>query len=201
MSALPTVFISYAHEGADRGTLKAFENLLHQASNGELEVLVDDRLEIGDQISKHIARLATCDAAVVLLTPEYLARIEGRKGGVYEEYRLIKHRLDARAETIREEETIQRIVGQKVFDSFVSVVRKCARRFLFSLDGFDTKFDEFRRSTIASFQSDPDQAEERTQFEIDWLRGLFHTIIKLRDEFFEPGIADKIDFCVTVPIH
>ena len=50
-----------------------------------------------------------------------------------------------------------------------------------------------------SFQADAAQAAERTQFEVDWLRGLFHTIMKLRDEFFEKDLVDKIDFCVTVP--
>ena len=94
MSALPTVFISYAHEGIDRRTLKAFENLLRQASSGELDILVDDRMEIGDEISKYISRLKTCDAAIILLTPEYRARIEGRKGGVYDEYQIIRHRMD-----------------------------------------------------------------------------------------------------------
>jgi energy-coupling factor transporter ATP-binding protein EcfA2 len=490
MSALPTIFISYAHEGTDRGTLKAFEALLARASGGEIEILVDNRLEIGDQISKHIGRLKSCDAAIILLSPEYKSRVEARKGGVYEEYKLIKNRLDINEEgvrhatdadkrdhfltfpilfaatkesscprdladhlfedmvyfrahetddgefvvsqqirrqyekvftaicskvfaactlklrmfrdeykrnfdalfvetkaermrhkltteqwaqilvstrafsmtssqqslllvgrkgsgkstivqhlfdenprkyksrihvdlerfnlqplydliyseqvrseikslyepvgffrcawtlflflccsytlsyeqsrgeltqeqkqvgsamlnfiqsspfpeywnargyidyfllfshcietiakdlsknvgnaladpntksmtsviaRVREHNLVERIVGTDVFNSFINVAKRCTRKFLFSLDGFDTKFDEFRRTTIMSFSTTPPQAADRTTFEISWLRGLFHTIMMLRDEFFDQDIHDKIDFCVTVP--
>jgi guanylate kinase len=89
----PVVFVSYAHVDADRATIRAFREQLDKACQRKVDVLVDDRLIIGDDVSEHIKILRSCDAAIILLSPGYLDRIQKRKGGVYDEYRLIIERM------------------------------------------------------------------------------------------------------------
>lgn len=116
-------------------------------------------------------------------------------------------------------QVLERLVVIQAISSFLNVVKHSEKKFLLSLDGFDTKFNEFRCQTINGFMPVTDNlnaeplneenkkgaqelrmiANERIQFEIDWLRGLFHTILRLKSEFFEEGLFEKIDFCITIP--
>jgi hypothetical protein len=78
-------------------------------------------------------------------------------------------------------------------------VAHCKRKFLLSLDGFDTKFDEFRRDTVTAFRDAPSEAAARSSFEVDWLRGLLQICIEIKSVFYEGTLPSKIDFCLTIP--
>ncbi len=88
------------------------------------------------------------------------------------------------------------LFGKELFHEFRCCVDKCKRKFLFTLNGFDTEFDSFRVETQRRHLPE-DEVIFRNQLEIDWLRGLLHSVLDMRTGI--TALASKIDFCLTVP--
>jgi hypothetical protein len=81
-------------------------------------------------------------------------------------------------------------------DAFSEAVKNCSRNFVFALDRFDQKFEDFRRKNLKS--NLPEQeAQRRINFEIVWLKGLLRAVLDFRSG--DGYVQDKIDFCITVP--
>src|ERR1700720_1216392 len=95
--AKPACFISYTHEGVDRESMSAFETTLKRMAGPNIDFIIDNRLTIGDRISEHERQIDEVNAVIVILTPQYLAKIRSRSNGVYREYKQILTRM-ARAE-------------------------------------------------------------------------------------------------------
>lgn len=91
---------------------------------------------------------------------------------------------------------LEKIFGEKVLSDLRDIVNTCRKRFLITLDGFDTFFDEFRRDSLTI----KEELEIKAKFEVDWLRSLLQLVLKIRSNT-DPAnkLYDLIDFCITVP--
>ncbi len=93
---------------------------------------------------------------------------------------------------------VQRIVGDEVILAFEKILRTCERRFLVSMDGFDTAFDEFRMGS-RYIGMKREELSDRVQFELDWLRGFLHVMQKMKSSQNNVPLASLIDFCTMIP--
>lgn len=102
---------------------------------------------------------------------------------------------------------VNAIVGRPVMIELSRLSATHNRRFLFTLDGFDTKFNRFRMETLrlarAEQRSSSGLAATRLRFERNWL-GSLHEVLLWFDGITRPQalafpLEKSIDFCVTVP--
>jgi energy-coupling factor transporter ATP-binding protein EcfA2 len=93
---------------------------------------------------------------------------------------------------------LYKVLGEDALQAFENILRTCKRRFLVSLDGFDTAFDEFRLGSKYSWR-EKDASEQKVQFELDWLRGFLHVTLRMKSNRDNVVLANLIDFCVMVP--
>lgn len=96
------------------------------------------------------------------------------------------------------EALIQRVVGHDVIQAFEQILRSCKRRFLVSMDGFDTAFDEFRLGGKYVGTGGGDSLS-RVQFELDWLRGYLHVMEHMKSSQNKFPLASLVDFCTMIP--
>ena len=94
---------------------------------------------------------------------------------------------------------INQALVRECYLAFNKIIEICERRFLISLDGFDTAFEEFRIQTqISAF--DDKEMQRRAKYEIDWLRGFVHVVIEMKSSAGSRfKLARIVDFCVTLP--
>lgn len=88
------------------------------------------------------------------------------------------------------------LFGKEVLEAFRRLTRTYVKRFLVTLDGFDTAFDKFRMESIRI--NDEENLRRRAHFEVDWLRSLLSLALHAhdrRDDYFY-GI---LDFCIAAP--
>lgn len=93
---------------------------------------------------------------------------------------------------------IEKVVGQDVIQAFERILRSCKRRFLISMDGFDTAFDEFRLGG-KYVGTKGDESLTRVQFELDWLRGFLHVMELMKSSQNKFPLASLVDFCTMIP--
>jgi energy-coupling factor transporter ATP-binding protein EcfA2 len=87
-------------------------------------------------------------------------------------------------------------IGPEALEGFGKIIDTCKKRFLITLDGFDTKFDEFRANSILKYQ---EQLRARALFEIEWLAALLLTTLELKHDRRRNKFFELLEFCVTVP--
>jgi energy-coupling factor transporter ATP-binding protein EcfA2 len=87
-------------------------------------------------------------------------------------------------------------IGTEALDCFGKIVATCKKRFLITLDGFDTKFDEFRTNSILKY---PQQLRARAIFETEWLAALLLTTLDMKHDRRINRFFELLEFCVTVP--
>jgi hypothetical protein len=94
------------------------------------------------------------------------------------------------------------IIGLPALQQFERVLQKTKSRFLVTVDGFDTKFDTFRRDTNAAVYLES-EAKKRVHFEIDWLSGLVEATQRImnRGSATAPGFTGsaRFRFLITLP--
>ena len=84
-------------------------------------------------------------------------------------------------------------------DVFGELLGSMSKKFLITLDGFDSRFANFRRNSIGP-GIPPEVARNRARFEVSWLRALLTVAVRIRASDSKYGhSANLIDFCVTVP--
>lgn len=90
---MPTrCFVSYCHDDVDRSTLDYLRYLLKEQSDEKYELLIDEDLEYGADLTAFMELLDDVDAVLLLLSPAYKRKVAERKGGVFNEYSKIYHR-------------------------------------------------------------------------------------------------------------
>lgn len=89
------------------------------------------------------------------------------------------------------------VIGNELLVAFRELISSMDGRVLFTFDGFDDAYDQFRRNTIVSRLPDGEQFQ-RTRFEIDWLSGLLSLVLKIKKSKTN-SIYKKMDFCVLAP--
>lgn len=88
--------------------------------------------------------------------------------------------------------------GEGVMRALGEILTRCQRHVLFTLDGFDTAYSEYRSRTVTQF-ADPAVIERRTRLEIDFLRGLLSLSLRIKHETNRRPLYGLADFCFTVP--
>jgi hypothetical protein len=92
---------------------------------------------------------------------------------------------------------VQRCFPRSVHDALNDVARHCKRKFMFSFDGFDTRYEQFRHDTL--LLHDQKLVDFRLNFEADWLRGLIHVVQDIRTNKYHGDLNGAIDFFLTIP--
>lgn len=87
-------------------------------------------------------------------------------------------------------------LGDTVLVAFTSLVASCNQKFLITLDGFDTKFDQFRTDSMIKF---PAELNERAVFENEWLESLLLLVVEIKHENPVRKFYSLLEFCITVP--
>jgi len=91
---------------------------------------------------------------------------------------------------------VSAIIGEDLSKDLRESIGLCQRKFIFALDGFDQRFEDFRSNSIAS-SLDESEKKRRLGFEVAWLKGLLRAVLDLRSA--DEIIQDKCDFCITIP--
>jgi hypothetical protein len=94
---------------------------------------------------------------------------------------------------------LTRVLSEPVCRAFEAIIQVCRRRILVTLDGFDTAFDEFRRTGIDHYYAD-ELLEDRAHMEIEWVRSLLHLVMEIKHDYRRPEpFYGLLDFCLTIP--
>lgn len=88
------------------------------------------------------------------------------------------------------------LFGAEVISGFDAVVETCRKRFLVTLDGFDTSFDTFRRSTTV--HDEKEGLTKRALFEAEWLRALLHLVLTIKQNH-PTKFHQLLECCIAVP--
>ncbi|WP_162164344.1 P-loop ATPase, Sll1717 family, partial [Roseivivax isoporae] len=95
------------------------------------------------------------------------------------------------------DEIVSSVIGVDQLDALSRCIYACSRHFVFALDGFDQRFEDFRSSNSIMSSMDGEEKDNRIQFEIGWLKGLLRSVLELRSS--DEVVQDKIAFCITIP--
>lgn len=87
------------------------------------------------------------------------------------------------------------LIGQEAYDDFYYITKLCNKKILVTLDGFDTKFELFKKTTL-KIQNE-EERNRRIEFENLWLMIFFETLIDLK---FNSKLKNIADLCLTVPV-
>lgn len=90
----PSCFISYCHEDTNKMAISFLVQELKELAGTDITFYWDRDLLTGSRLKAFMDQLYTSDAIILLLSPAYKNKVDARKGGVYEEYQRIMHRLD-----------------------------------------------------------------------------------------------------------
>lgn len=106
------------------------------------------------------------------------------------------------ASALSGDKMLNNVLTRDMTQTFRAVVRGCSRRFLVSLDGFDTALDVFRKFTLRLRRvssSSEREAQLRTEFEVEWLRGFIHAALAIKAPDSQSPMGHMTDFCITIP--
>jgi energy-coupling factor transporter ATP-binding protein EcfA2 len=121
IKAKPSCFISYCHEDTNKQAIQFLVDELKLLAGSDLVFYWDRDLLTGSRLKSFMDQLYTSDAILLLLSPAYKQKVDSRKGGVYEEYQRIMHRLEELASLRRKTNKSMadnRDLRQKIFSLF-----------------------------------------------------------------------------------
>lgn len=97
---------------------------------------------------------------------------------------------------------VERLFGKKDITSFLEALRRCKKKIIIALDGFDTHSEDFRAATVAISRND-EEFKRRDDYE----KLFFRTLIEVVSDFKRYEYNDHImsvmssylDFCIVLP--
>lgn len=92
--------------------------------------------------------------------------------------------------------------GPEPFKSFCLAVKKCNKKILLALDGFDTHSNDFRTTTNRIYANNSDEAWIRTNFEVRLFRELLVTVSTIKTGQISRQLQNffsSVHFCVIIP--
>lgn len=92
---------------------------------------------------------------------------------------------------------LQYAVGDEVIRIVDGAVSRSGQKVLITLDGFDTAFDRFRFTSLATHRRS--DLVRRATFEVDWLRALLLLILEYKTSRTTTTLAGCVQVCMTVP--
>jgi hypothetical protein len=100
---------------------------------------------------------------------------------------------------VKPSKIIPAVIGAPTLKEFNLLVNRADPVFLLTVDGFDTKFDAFRRETNREIY-EKDGRRKRVQFEIDWLSGLIEAAQQVVNRGNSPAFtAAAYRMLITLP--
>ncbi len=88
----PSCFISYCHQDTNKESIYFLVNEIKSLAKSQINFYWDREQLTGTKLTTFMDNLYTCDAIVLLLTPEYKRKVDSREGGVYDEFQRIMDR-------------------------------------------------------------------------------------------------------------
>ena len=97
---------------------------------------------------------------------------------------------------------IDNAFGKKDTQEFLEALSKCKKKIMISLDGFNTRSDDFRRETETKYK-DTEEYYTRNEFETLFYRTLIEVVTKYKNfAYADPAsqrISKYVDFCIVFP--
>ena len=93
-------------------------------------------------------------------------------------------------------------LGVQLFKNFCGAVKKCKKKILLALDGFDPHSEDFRRETQEYKNENYSEYKIRRDFEILFYRELMILITKIKNSSVEENLNNLfqvVDFCIIIP--
>lgn len=87
------------------------------------------------------------------------------------------------------------LIGNAAFHDFYHILKFCNKKIFITLDGFDVKFELFKRTTVKI--NNVEEMKRRTEFENLWLMVFIETLIDLKSN---SKLKQIIDLCLTLPV-
>lgn len=87
------------------------------------------------------------------------------------------------------------LIGAETCNDFHYILRFCNKKIFIALDGFDTKFEIFKVTTVQI--SDIEEKKQRNEFENIWLMAFVETLMDLK---YNSKLSNIIDLCLTLPV-
>lgn len=104
------------------------------------------------------------------------------------------------------ENILLNFLGQRLYNQYMFAIRKCKKRILIALDGFDTKSDSFRAEANTLYQNPIPEKQDigfrMIKFEKLFYRNLVYTIDMIKKNHIHLSnspIFDLVDFCIVLP--
>jgi len=96
---------------------------------------------------------------------------------------------------------IEDFLGNDLYKKYVTAISQCTKKVLISLDGFDTKSEDFRRIAQYMDNSNPEK-ESRMEFEALFFRSLMEVTTNFKSSHFRNSmdtLCKFMDFCIVLP--
>lgn len=90
---------------------------------------------------------------------------------------------------------LQFLIGDVAYHDFYYILSFCNKKIFITLDGFDTKFELFKNTTV--ILNDEEEKKRRLDFENLWLMMFMETLIDLKSS---SKLKNIIDLCLTMPV-
>lgn len=123
------------------------------------------------------------------------------KQGIFKSINMVTINASAR-NNFSSTEVLKNFLGNELLIEFCKALKRCNKKILLALDGFDPHSEDFRLETSQKRETDFEEFKMRKDFESKFYRELMVTISNLKG-----GVADNIiliifeivDFCIIIP--
>lgn len=169
----------------------------------------DDRKDVFiETVNKLRSRLGKTDIilddetprkAISILAVELI--VNYWKQGIFNSINTITINASARS-NFSSTEVLKNFLGNELLIEFCKAIKRCNKKILLALDGFDPHSEDFRRETSQMRENNYEEFKMRKDFESKFYRELMVTISNLKG-----GVADNkiliifeiVDFCIIIP--
>lgn len=97
---------------------------------------------------------------------------------------------------------LEALFGKKLFLDFRRAIKRCKRKMLIAIDGFDPHSEDFRRNTNLIKNHNPEEYKLRKEFEVLFYRELMITISNIKSNHCSDSFKDIfsiVHFCIIIP--
>lgn len=90
---------------------------------------------------------------------------------------------------------LQHVLSRELLRNFEKGLKECTKKILFTVDGFDTAAELFRKQAL---NSNPEEYKRKANFEIRWMLLLLEMILEIKSDCSNI-LFSNIDMCVSIP--
>ena len=169
----------------------------------------DDRKDVfNEAVNKLRSRLGRTDIilddetprkAISILAVELI--VDYWKQGIFNSINTITINASA-CSNFSSTEILKNFLGNELLIEFCKAIKRCNKKILLALDGFDPHSEDFRRETSQMRESNYEEFKMRKDFESKFYRELMVTISNLKGRVADIKILiifEIVDFCIIIP--